>query len=171
MNEKKCEYCGKVITSKTAKKFCNSSCAASYTGRKYPKRKRKKIYCKRCNKEIDRKSWKDRRTVCDECNPNNVDWSKILYGDTKYKRKYQINSQIRGLARTFYRKSNKPKKCMICGYDKHYDVCHIRNISSFSDETPISVINSLENLVALCKNCHWEFDHGLLNADVAGEVF
>jgi hypothetical protein len=23
-------------------------------------------------------------------------------------------------------------------------------------------VNSLDNLVGLCPNCHWEFDHGLL---------
>jgi hypothetical protein len=23
------------------------------------------------------------------------------------------------------------------------------------------VVNSLENLIALCPNCHWELDHGL----------
>jgi predicted restriction endonuclease len=23
-------------------------------------------------------------------------------------------------------------------------------------------VNSLDNLLGLCPNCHWEFDHGLL---------
>jgi predicted HNH restriction endonuclease len=23
-------------------------------------------------------------------------------------------------------------------------------------------VNALDNLVGLCPNCHWEFDHGLL---------
>jgi hypothetical protein len=32
-------------------------------------------------------------------------------------------------------------------------------ISSFADDTPIDVINAPDNLLALCPNCHWEFDH------------
>lgn len=48
--------------------------------------------------------------------------------------------------------------CSSCGYDKHFEVAHIRPISSFSVETMVSTINSVENLIALCPNCHWEFD-------------
>jgi hypothetical protein len=35
-------------------------------------------------------------------------------------------------------------------------------LTSFPLETPISVVNALDNLVGLCRNCHWEFDNGLL---------
>ena len=52
------------------------------------------------------------------------------------------------------------------GYDKHYEVCHIKAVSDFSEDTPITVINHIDNLVALCPNHHWEFDNGLL--DIAG---
>ena len=53
-------------------------------------------------------------------------------------------------------------RCIHCGYDKHIEVCHRRSLASFPGETPISVVNSLANLAGLCPNCHWEFDHGLL---------
>lgn len=33
---------------------------------------------------------------------------------------------------------------------------------SFSMDSLISEINSLENLIYLCPNCHWEFDNELL---------
>ncbi len=62
--------------------------------------------------------------------------------------------------------STKPKCCYVCGYSKHYEVCHIKSVSSFSDETKIEEINSIDNLLALCPNCHWEFDNGLL--EIAG---
>jgi len=55
-----------------------------------------------------------------------------------------------------------PYECVRCGYDKHIEVCHRRSLASFPDDTPISVVNSLDNLVGLCPNHHWEFDHGLL---------
>jgi hypothetical protein len=37
-----------------------------------------------------------------------------------------------------------------------------RSVVSFPGDTALSVVNSLDNLVGLCPNCHWEFDHGLL---------
>jgi hypothetical protein len=52
--------------------------------------------------------------------------------------------------------------CKNCGYDRHVEICHIRPINSFPEDTPVAVVNDLSNLVALCPNCHWEFDHGLL---------
>jgi 5-methylcytosine-specific restriction endonuclease McrA len=55
-----------------------------------------------------------------------------------------------------------PYRCRHCGYDKYIEVCHKRSLASFPDDTPISVVNSLDNLIGLCRNCHWEFDHGLL---------
>ena len=65
-------------------------------------------------------------------------------------------------ARIVFRKSNKEKKCLKCGYDKHYEVCHIKAVSDFTDTSTLEEINSLDNLIALCRNCHWEYDHGLL---------
>jgi len=54
---------------------------------------------------------------------------------------------------------NKIKKCQKCGYDKHVEFCHIRPIKDFPDSTTIREVNSPENIIALCPNCHWEFDH------------
>ncbi len=54
------------------------------------------------------------------------------------------------------------KCCRECGYDKHFEVCHIKAISDFDPQTLITEVNKPENLVPLCPNCHWEFDNGLL---------
>ena len=54
------------------------------------------------------------------------------------------------------------KTCTICGYDKYYEVCHIKSVSDFSDDSLISEINSLDNLVALCPNHHKEYDLKML---------
>lgn len=90
-------------------------------------------------------------------------------GSAKEKRKYQLHSRIRGLAQKVYNASSKPKHCINCGYKKHYEVAHIKAISTFDDNTPISVINDIENLMALCPNCHWEYDNGILAlADICG---
>jgi len=62
---------------------------------------------------------------------------------------------------TFF-KSYKDKKCEICGYEKHVEVCHRKPVSEFSEDSLISEINHIDNLIGLCPNHHWEFDHGLL---------
>lgn len=68
-------------------------------------------------------------------------------------------SQIQKYARLNYEISNKPKYCIICGYDKHFEVAHIKAVSDFDDNTSILEINDIDNLIALCPNHHWEYDN------------
>lgn len=70
-------------------------------------------------------------------------------------------NSIRAIARRIYRNSGKPQSCYKCKYDKYYEVAHIRPISKFPKNTPPSIINDINNLIALCPNCHWEMDNGL----------
>ena len=74
-------------------------------------------------------------------------------------------SSIQKKARATYRSSDKPKSCVVCGYDKTYEVAHIRPVSDFNNDTTISEINHIDNLIALCPNHHWEFDNSKLNLD------
>ena len=74
-------------------------------------------------------------------------------------------SWIQKRARESYQKSDKPKSCIVCGYNKTYQVAHIKAVSDFSGEITIEEVNSLDNLIALCPNHHWEYDHGLLNLE------
>lgn len=68
-------------------------------------------------------------------------------------------SYIQKYARIIYKNSNKPKKCICCNYDKHYEVAHIKAVSDFDDNALISEINNENNLIALCPNHHWEYDN------------
>ena len=68
-------------------------------------------------------------------------------------------------ARKRYENSNKPKKCLICGYDIHFDVAHIKAVSSFDNESKVKDINDIENLIALCPNHHWEYDNSDLTIE------
>lgn len=143
------------------KKFCNRSCAARYNNLQ---RVQKVYYCSKCGKIIGQGYEKfGSRKLCDECNPNNISWDNITYGEAKEKRSYQVNSRIRDLARTKYFKTYPNCSCINCGYSKHVEIHHIKNISSFSNDTPITTINDLNNLIPLCPNCHWEADNGLLD--------
>lgn len=98
-----------------------------------------------------------------KCNLNVVGWDKVTLKEMHEKRAYQRNSRIRDLARKKYLKSDKPKKCLVCGYSKFFDVCHIKDIASYEESAALGEINSLDNLMALCKTHHTEFDRGLLS--------
>lgn len=43
----------------------------------------------------------------------------------------------------------------------------MKDIASFDLDALIKEVNALSNLVALCKNHHWEFDHDLLEPEDA----
>jgi len=75
-------------------------------------------------------------------------------------------SAIQKHARKIFISSNVPQKCLICGYEKHVEVCHIRGVMEFPDDTTVAEINSLKNLVGLCPNHHWEFDNDKLEEKV-----
>ena len=139
-------------------KFCSRSCSVSYNNKKNPKRKREQYFCKTCDKKVPY-----RRKYCDECNPQNVDWSKRILKDFTINSGYLQHkySNIREAAKTIYKKSNRPNKCERCNYKLHYEICHIKPIYMFDLKTPISIINDPNNLIALCPNCHWEMDNGL----------
>lgn len=54
-------------------------------------------------------------------------------------------------------------KCQKCSYSIHVELCHIKSISSFTDDSvKLIEINGEDNLLVLCKNHHWEFDNGIL---------
>ena len=59
-------------------------------------------------------------------------------------------------------KNIKSEKCTKCSWPHHVEVCHIKSISSFPEDTLVSEVNKLENLVLLCPNCHWLYDNNLL---------
>ncbi|WP_396336389.1 HNH endonuclease [Fischerella sp. JS2] len=83
-----------------------------------------------------------------------MDWSSLTLADIKAKALYQHSARVRQIARNIYCQSDKPKQCAVCGYDKHYKMCHIKPIKDFAHNTLISQINDIDNLVALCPNHH-----------------
>lgn len=135
--------------------FCSRSCSATFNNRIVKRRKKKIRLCKKCSCEIF-----NRNTLCSTCRSLQlVDWSLASYAEiAKYK--YQANSRIRDLARKSFLKSHSCVQCQKCGYDKHIEICHIKAINKFQDTDTVATINSPNNLLCLCPNCHWEFDHG-----------
>ena len=159
-----CLQCGKMTLKP---QFCSQSCSSTYSNLHHPKRyekrreNKRRYFCKHCGKEVP-----PRRTKCDDCNKLLVDWDNTTIASVTDRASYQIHAQVRQRARYVYRNSGRPNYCIICGYDTHIEVCHIRAVADFPPETPIGEINSLQNLVALCPNCHWELDNGVLPVEV-----
>lgn len=152
-----CLHCG----AETANaKYCSRSCANRVNGHLFPSRQRIARSCKHCGTALS-----TRRTTCDRCNPSVVEWQAVPIHQLKAKALQQYAAQIRSLARMAYRKSSLPQSCAVCGYDSHYEVCHIKPINGFLPSEFVGDVNKLSNLVALCPNHHWEFDHGILSTE------
>lgn len=146
-----CSQCGATTGNP---KFCSQSCAAKYSNKAFPRRK-PEGHCKTCRKPI-----KARHVYCSEHRPpTHLEASKFeaLTNDTQQYRR------IRGQARLLAQRLGLLKKCLICGYTLHVEACHKKSIESHPLDARLSEINAPSNLVGLCRNHHWEFDHGFLN--------
>jgi hypothetical protein len=87
-----------------------------------------------------------------------MDWNTITLGDVKKKHKQQYANRVREKARD----KHYIKECQRCKYNLHIEICHIRAISDYPDNTLVKDINDQSNIIILCPNCHWELDEGYL---------
>lgn len=174
------------------KKFCNRSCSTSYNNIKFPKREAIivcEVKCLLCDNKISLKKKESggfyNRVLCDQClvvhrvsslRKSDYSFEDLLQNQTKQslydrtKNWQSANSMLREHSRKIYFKSNFPKSCKVCLYDKHIEICHIKSIKDFSDDSKVSEINCIENLVALCRNHHWELDNNLLGGIMVEEI-
>lgn len=151
-NPNYCLFCNSIILIKDgqrssdarAKKFCSHSCAA-----KFGNSKRWADY------EKPEKIKKPRKAVFGHL--ENISKGEFFL---RCKNWQSARSQICKHAR-FIKGEKTP--CANCNYKNHVELCHIKSVSSFSDEALITEINAPENLIYLCPNCHWEFDNNILN--------
>lgn len=151
-NPKVCKFCNNIIHVKPNQKpgetrrktFCNHSCATSY-----------------CNLQKPPKEIIKKETIKKEKFEFILSLTKKDLID-KHGVYYKFRAVVRKHAHYVFNKHNKHKKCLICGYDTHVEVCHIKSVSSYDENALISEINNINNLVGLCPNHHWEYDNGLI---------
>ena len=91
---------------------------------------------------------------------NNITKGELFKNRVNYQ---SARSAIRRNAAQVFEASSKERCCAICGYSKYYEVAHIKAVADFPETASITEINAIDNLIALCPNHHWEYDHGLLN--------
>ena len=131
------------------RKFCNKSCAAIFNNSHVPKRKRACPHCHLCGAEIVCDP-KQRRIRCDTCGD--------ALGNKMKKEAHR--EDISEHARRTYAKTHKDIVCERCSYNFYVEIAHVTPVHKFPGDTLVKVINDPANLKALCRNHHWEFDHG-----------
>lgn len=168
---------GEKISQTRRKLFCNQTCSASYnnTHKRHVERKRKPVKpqsCIACGQDIpiefNDQGRRKMRKSCRECllkiQQRNSAIGEATKGMLFARRKnwQSARSAIQRHARKVFMNSSRPKCCQQCGYDRHIEVCHIRDVADFPDSAYISEINHIDNLSSLCPTHHWEFDNHLL---------
>ena len=177
-NPNYCKQCGKIIpvndrqkpSAIKKKKFCDRSCAAKFNNvgknRWADKPRVTTDICKVCGKVIHLKPCPTgsmvRRSICDTCYVGRLHkkTKDEVFQDADHW--MTARATITKDAQRSFKKSGRERRCAVCGYKIHTHVCHIRDIKDFPGDATISEINDISNLVTLCPNHHWEFDHGLL---------
>lgn len=176
--EVKCKTCQVIITKNNSEintsenQFCSKSCAAIFNNTVYIKRptttsivsikyikKEHHIDCINCNKNFLKSSNQTTNCCSRLCQTEQYMKSRTL-ADTIVRIRGNKFDTARSNARS-YSKHFYPKHCMKCGYDKHYEVCHIEDLTSQDTSKTLFEVNHITNLIHLCPNCHWEFDHNL----------
>ncbi len=170
--EKICTHCSMSFSRKRIKAndsglyFCTTKCSNSHRASKTPPIKS----CLTCGLTLSNLT-KGQKAFCSPtCSSNIQHLSKkeLLTSRGTYQ---SYRTTIQKLARNIYFKENLQPFCLVCGYTKHIEVCHIKPVASFDDSTLISEINRSDNLLGLCPTHHWEFDNGQLDSQIAGTGF
>ncbi len=144
-------------------RFCTARCVSHHTG------KTRRKLCKDCKTNFK----STRSGYCEECSRRKQFTSKRLYSMEntlgELRSLYSISqyhAKIRGMSRSEYKLHLLPLECYHCGYTLHVDVCHVKAVKDFAPSSTLREVNSVSNLIALCRNHHWEFDNGHLLLDI-----
>ena len=144
-----CLCCGKEITGKykNTKKFCNSSCSATYNNML---REKKTRYCINCGNVLNNRSQKVFCSLNCSTEYRYVEYIKRWKNgeESGIAGEYGISQNIRR-----YLKEKYDNKCQLCGWGE---------INTFTGNVPLEVHhidgdytnNTEENLQLLCPNCH-----------------
>ena len=171
-----CANCGKesqkLVTDirRTINDFCSRSCSTAFNNQRQPKRLPSPRVCIECNQtfRISVEKHRGRSGLCPACTPTPEEIRERTLAS--YRQRLSVagrhpswrNAHIRGLNRS-WNKHLLRRPCQNCGYVKHIELAHRRPISSFPETATVGEVNALENNLVLCRNCHWEYDHGLLS--------
>jgi hypothetical protein len=158
----KCKQCDTTTNNPV---FCSKSCAARYNNKLFPKRlKKSRGFCTHCGKELF-----VRAKTCATCREKYSTKQKTI-GELREKEKKKgrhtswLHHEIRSLNR-YWNKNMTKMPCKKCGYSIHVELAHKIPLHEYPDNTLLETVNDPSNQIPLCRNCHWELDHGLIKLD------
>lgn len=146
--------------------FCSSSCAATWNNKGKQRNPPKPRECSRCGSSFFRLN-DNRSNLCHKCRDEKKIVKNMTLNDCIKKLSVQgkhpswKTTQVRQ-HNGWYNRNLKKLPCQKCGYTSHIELAHIKLVSSFTDSAYLEEINSSDNILVLCRNHHWEFDHGEL---------
>lgn|GEM_PF-953904 len=139
-------------------RFCSRACAATYNNHHMPKRKKDQKFCGRCGRPSKQKC-----TTCRICRPL-IDHDARTLSELKnvVGSRNSYSTIVHQHGRAIAENAGLLEACAVCGYSTWVDCCHINPVAKFPVTATLGEINDKRNLVGLCKNHHWELDHGFL---------
>jgi hypothetical protein len=176
-----CNHCKGLIPnarpkSKSNLYYCNSSCAAKVNNKTSVKRPRLIRLCSTCTKPISpRRKNKICLTCADSIKKKRLEKFKEMTLEELQQLPNLVGkhtSWTNGYIHSYNRLWNSKKmskSCVRCGYSLHVELAHIKGIADFDKSAKLVDVNSRDNLLSLCRNCHWEFDHGF-SEKVLGDI-
>jgi len=148
-------------------KVCNK-CNNSRPLKDFPKRKDSVSGIRNCCKDCFNKYKFDechcgepklkRSKKCHKCKLSECLNDSRPIGDFLYRNNKDSNyfSRIRVNANSVAKYMNlKNSGCQCCGLEIALEVCHIKAIKDFDENTPVNIVNHPSNLKCYCKLCHW----------------
>ncbi len=160
-NEPILPHKGEKLSETVRRRFCTRSCAASHNNSSAvaPKKKARPRFCVECGARVATTAPEGSRILCPSCT------------DTLLHRLPHLTHAEASAAdqRLHIRQvmADRPRMCAHCGYSVHVETVHLRPAEEFPPGTPLAEINAPSNLVYLCPNHRWEYEHGLISLDSA----
>ena len=170
-----CTYCKKSFfkeenqIAKTKRNFCSRKCSNTfYRGEHSPNPPKLRI-CKKCAGEYICANGYRSEAYCKSCRSEVTSESfklvtlEQIHASLHLKNKHPswFNAQVRGFNRQWNKHLLK-LPCAHCGYKPHVELCHRKAITLFTETATLGEVNDPSNVIQLCRNHHWELDHGLL---------
>jgi HNH endonuclease len=155
-----CEFCTKSFTrprggGKDKARFCDRICSSKFMS---ASRRSPDLLCEHCGLPKP----KNASSLHISCRKllSVAAVSAVTLGELRSQYSVsQYHGKIRGLSRSVFCGT---LECVVCGYNLHVDIAHIKPVADFPMSATLGEVNSPDNLTALCPNHHWEFDNGYL---------
>lgn len=154
--------------SRGSRHYCSRSCAAKKNNVGKQRNPPVGRVCNKCSSSYIRVRGRSSENLCEACYIEYKNRSQAYMNCTLAdyqsmpsvagKHPSWINSHVRSFARSWNSHLTKIP-CQKCGYSKHVELCHIIPISQWPKTARLGDVNHQDNLLALCRNHHWEFDH------------